>query len=297
LEEEHKILKDILEMHKKNEGQQPPTQNQTSQSPETGFLFGKNQQPQQDPKKPDWEAHAQMIQTKIQSTEWYRLSLQQQQVHLDLNMNSLDLCILMDCTGSMGPYIEMCKRKLIELVELVTTHYSNKQIEIRISFVGYHDYADTPRFRILPFTNDAKQVVNWVTKNVQAAGGNDIPEDVVGGLREALNLDWKSAKRLIVFIADAPCHGQIYHDCQDNQPEGDPVLIPEVLLGEMMSKNIVLFFSNILKETDKMISIWRKFYAGTQLNRTGFNLNTFGLKKDEDFLYNIADAVGGLLNS
>lgn len=67
---------------------------------------------------------------------------------------------------------------------------------IRIAYVGYRDHGDTRRFEIMPFV-DRKPAAALRTflEPVQAYGGGDGPEDVVGGVREAVLLDWKSRAR------------------------------------------------------------------------------------------------------
>jgi hypothetical protein len=39
-----------------------------------------------------------------------------------------------------------------------------------------------------------------------------LQEDIVGGLNKVLELNWTSNTRLVVHIADAPCHGKKYHN-------------------------------------------------------------------------------------
>lgn len=52
--------------------------------------------------------------------------------------------------------------------------------------------------------------------------GLDVPEDIAGGLKHAIELNWSSPIRLCILIADAPCHGTMYHSCRDNYPKGCP---------------------------------------------------------------------------
>ena len=52
-------------------------------------------------------------------------------------------------------------------------------------------------------------------KGVRAKGGWDRPEDVIGGLKTALALQWPRAagSRVLFHIGDAPPHGTpLYHD-------------------------------------------------------------------------------------
>lgn len=38
----------------------------------------------------------------------------------------------------------------------------------------------------------------------------------------ACDLSWRNPIRLCILIADAPCHGSIYHGCRDSYPRGCP---------------------------------------------------------------------------
>ncbi len=49
----------------------------------------------------------------------------------------LDLCLLMDCTGSMGSWIERSKVTLNEIIDAVKSQ--NTGLKVRVSFVGYRD--------------------------------------------------------------------------------------------------------------------------------------------------------------
>ena len=56
-----------------------------------------------------------------------------------------------------------------------------------------------------------------------ARPGQDFPEDIAGGLKLATELSWRSSIRLCILIADAPCHGSMYHSgIGDNYPSGCP---------------------------------------------------------------------------
>ena len=44
---------------------------------------------------------------------------------------------------------------------------------------------------------------------VEADGGGDEAEDVVGGLQKMINQKWtKGSERMVFHIFDAPCHGK-----------------------------------------------------------------------------------------
>lgn len=67
-------------------------------------------------------------------------------------------------------------------------------------------------------------LTRWFTHSCALPpSGQDIPEDVAGGLHLATGLDWRGDIRLCILIADAPCHGSAYHRwIADNYPKGCP---------------------------------------------------------------------------
>jgi hypothetical protein len=58
---------------------------------------------------------------------------------------SLDLAFVMDCSGSMSSYIEVCKSKVMDLVGGVKKQFPTASV--RVAFVGYRDYC---KFRRMP---------------------------------------------------------------------------------------------------------------------------------------------------
>ena len=59
---------------------------------------------------------------------------------------TLDLCLLMDCTSSMSSWIARSKDTLKEIIDTVKTQ--NAGLKVRVAFVGYRDIKDTQRFTI-----------------------------------------------------------------------------------------------------------------------------------------------------
>ena len=62
----------------------------------------------------------------------------------------LDLCLLMDITSSMQEWIERSKETLHEIINNIKTQ--NKDLQVRVAFVGYRDIRDTERFCVMNFT-------------------------------------------------------------------------------------------------------------------------------------------------
>ncbi|KAM9971669.1 hypothetical protein ACTFIW_011652 [Dictyostelium discoideum] len=175
----------------------------------------------------------------------------------------VQLCLMMDCTGSMGSWIKESKEKIISLTGLLANSYVG--LELNASFIGYRDITDSNRFEVVPFTTDMGYLASKINE-VVPIGGGDTPEDIAGAFLQVNNLSWKpNHTKLVVHIGDAPCHGKQYHNCDDSYPDGDPSgLVPEKLLQTLSSKSVDYYFIKITSETDKMIDIFRKSYDSSQ---------------------------------
>ena len=104
--------------------------------------------------------------------------------------NLLEIGLLLDCTCSMSSWIGRAKDTLKEIVSNIVKENEGK-LKVRVCFVGYRDLKDTNRFSIQGFTDDIDSMKKYIS-NVQAQGGADTPEDVVGGLRKCLDQPWSS---------------------------------------------------------------------------------------------------------
>ena len=80
----------------------------------------------------------------------------------------LDLCLLLDCTGSMSSWIQRSKDTLNEIIDTVKAN--NPGLFVRVSFVGYRDIKDHPRFSIQEFSDDLQAVKKFIA-TVNASGG------------------------------------------------------------------------------------------------------------------------------
>jgi hypothetical protein len=85
----------------------------------------------------------------------------------------------------MGTWIERAKTTLKHIVQSVVDS-ADGNLKVRVCFVGYRDHGDAERFTIHEFTDDIAELIKFIS-NVQALGGDDIPEDVVGGQRKCLD--------------------------------------------------------------------------------------------------------------
>ncbi|CAN0020887.1 unnamed protein product [Scytosiphon promiscuus] len=177
---------------------------------------------------------------------------------------TVDLCFVMDCTGSMQSWIDLAKDKLLDII--VQAKKDVTSISVRVAFVGYRDFGDKRQYEgpIDFHKEDELPKLLAKLKKIKAYGGNDIPEDLAGGLHLATGLDWRGDTRLCILIADAPCHGSDYHrGIVDNYPKGCPKgRQPSRLLFTLQNEiGADLYFVRITQYTDKMISVFQNIMS------------------------------------
>jgi Mg-chelatase subunit ChlD len=179
---------------------------------------------------------------------------------------STDVLFLMDTTSSMSSYIEAAKNQIRDIVKDTKEAFLNES-HVRIAVVGYKDHGDYPNVEFLDFTSSVGTVHNFLDR-LEASGGADIPEDVLGGIQQAINASWKQQNRIIVHIADAPAHGRPLHDlhesCDDyyvpgSEPHG---LTYEPLIRQLVNLNINYAFLRIFSTTDCMAFAFGQAYGG-----------------------------------
>lgn len=176
---------------------------------------------------------------------------------------STDLLFLIDTTGSMWSYINAAKDQVKSIMDDIKKTFFN-EAEVRIAVVGYKDHGDDPNIEFLDFTTSSDEVRDFLGK-LDAIGGADTPEDVLGGIRQALNASWKQPTRCIIHIADAPPHGRTLHDLGDGgdhypNPGSEPHnLLHEPLLKQMIGLSINYALLRINSLTNKMA--WTFFQA------------------------------------
>ena len=122
----------------------------------------------------------------------------------------LDMMFIIDCTGSMGTWIEACKREIKAIIDCVRNQHFN--IQIRVSVVAYRDHCDGNKIEeVFKFSDNIAACQKFISQ-LQATGGGDGPEDVAGGFENALKQNWAAKNKYCVFLADAPAHGKQYHN-------------------------------------------------------------------------------------
>ena len=174
---------------------------------------------------------------------------------------NVELCFMVDATGSMRNYINGVRdsiSKIIDLLKSANPNPTRDAMKLRLSFVAYRDFKDVNHFEVLDFTDSIENFKEFCAK-LRAKGGGDTPEDVFGAFEEAFKLSWSDdfGTKVIFHIADAPCHGKKYHDARDRYPAGDPSNRDETqIFNQICERNIDYYFGKIDRITDKMIGFF-----------------------------------------
>ncbi|BAZ37951.1 hypothetical protein NIES4101_38770 [Calothrix sp. NIES-4101] len=123
-------------------------------------------------------------------------------------LNHVDLCFVVDTTGSMGTFIQAAQRQLLNTISLLS---ADKSIDLQIGLVEYRDHPPQDQTfitRVYPLTTDM-QAMQSVINKLRADGGGDAPEAVYDGIHDACKqMRWrKHSCRFILLVGDAPPHG------------------------------------------------------------------------------------------
>lgn len=173
----------------------------------------------------------------------------------------VDLCFILDCTGSMLRHIISVKDNITNIVARVRR--TNCALAVRLAVVAYRDFEDAQRIETLDFTNDVTAFRSFVGE-LQAYGGGDKAEDMATAIADANKLSWESPTRVLFLIADAPCHGRKFHPLcfrSDRHPtEGQTIMEDLRTLQDNKTPkgSMTLFFGRITRFTDKMIRIFKE---------------------------------------
>jgi hypothetical protein len=123
----------------------------------------------------------------------------------------MDIVLVMDVTGSMGPYMDEVKQKLTEIVQsLVQMKIGAVTPEVRVGVVAYRDYLDEKKTfltRSLDLT-DRMGEVNEFLDALSPDGGGGKNEPIDDALKEACEkMSWgRHSFRVICLVGDAPPH-------------------------------------------------------------------------------------------
>ena len=119
----------------------------------------------------------------------------------------IEVCFVLDTTGSMGGLIEGAKRKIWSITnDLISTKPTPS---IKIGMIAYRDRTDAYTTKNFNLTDDIDEIYGHLMK-FKADGGGDTPESVNQALHEAVTkMSWSKNKKVlkvIFLVGDAPPH-------------------------------------------------------------------------------------------
>lgn len=168
----------------------------------------------------------------------------------DEQLRQVDLCFVMDSTGSMGSYIEATRRELKNLVQKLSTHTMKPKMAYALVLYRDHPPQDysfvTQRIPLTERLEEAQQALD----RARADGGGDGPEALIDGLYDAIyTMQWRKGSHKVILLAgDAPPHGEGGEG--DQFPEGCPCgHMSRTVAQEAREKGITIFCLGIGNDT------------------------------------------------
>jgi Mg-chelatase subunit ChlD len=119
----------------------------------------------------------------------------------------VEVCFVLDTTGSMSGLIEGAKQKIWSIANDMIS--AKPTPELKIGLVGYRDRGDDYIVRAYALTDDI-DVIYGHLRDFQAGGGGDTQESVNEALDEAINkMKWSADRdvlKIVFLVGDAPPH-------------------------------------------------------------------------------------------
>jgi len=119
----------------------------------------------------------------------------------------IEVCFVLDTTGSMGGLIEGAKQKIWSIANEMIS--AKPTPELKLGLVGYRDRGDEYVVKSFKLTDDIDSIYAHL-HDFEAAGGGDTPESVNEALAEAIEkMPWSQDRKvlkIIFLVGDAPPH-------------------------------------------------------------------------------------------
>jgi Mg-chelatase subunit ChlD len=134
----------------------------------------------------------------------------------------IEVCFVLDTTGSMGGLIEGAKQKIWSIANQMVS--AKPTPELKLALIGYRDRSDEYVTRLHDLTDDIDAVYEKL-RAFKAGGGGDTPESVNQALHECVEkISWSQDRdvlKIVFLVGDAPPHMDYRDDvkypqiCQD----------------------------------------------------------------------------------
>src|SRR5438034_2700406 len=119
----------------------------------------------------------------------------------------IEVCFVLDTTGSMGGLIEGAKQKIWSIANEMIS--AKPTPELKLGLIGYRDRGDEYVVKSFRLTDDIDSIYGHL-RDFKAEGGGDEPESVNEALAEAIEkMPWSQDRKvlkIIFLVGDAPPH-------------------------------------------------------------------------------------------
>ncbi len=119
----------------------------------------------------------------------------------------IEVCFVLDTTGSMGGLIEGAKQKIWSIANEMIS--AKPMPELKLGLIGYRDRGDEYVVKSFQLTDDIDSIYAHL-RDFKAEGGGDEPESVNEALAEAIEkMPWSQDQKvlkIIFLVGDAPPH-------------------------------------------------------------------------------------------
>lgn len=172
-------------------------------------------------------------------------------IDADEALRQVDLCFVMDSTGSMSSYITAARQELSAFAQKVAAHTMKPKMAYGLVLYRDHPPQDstfvTRAFGLSEQLEPTQRALNAAT----AEGGGDGPEAVIDGVYDAVfGMRWRKGSHKVVILAgDAPPHGE--GASGDGFPRGCPCghTIRDICV-EARERGITIFCLGIGHDSD-----------------------------------------------
>jgi Mg-chelatase subunit ChlD len=119
----------------------------------------------------------------------------------------IEVCFVLDTTGSMGGLIEGAKQKIWSIANEMISAKPTPQL--KLGLIGYRDRGDEYVVKSFNLTDDIDSIYAHL-REFKADGGGDTPESVNEALDEAIHkMTWSAdhkVLKIVFLVGDAPPH-------------------------------------------------------------------------------------------
>ncbi|HBD07758.1 MAG TPA: VWA domain-containing protein [Syntrophobacteraceae bacterium] len=144
----------------------------------------------------------------------WALPLEAQQPPVETGKKAqIEVCFVLDTTGSMSGLIEGAKMKIWSIANDIIR--AKPTPDLRLGLIGYRDRGDEYITKVYDLTDDIDAIYGHL-REFKAGGGGDEPESVNQALFEAVNkMSWNPSRavlKIIFLVGDAPPHMDYKND-------------------------------------------------------------------------------------